>query len=167
VLEPIDQGFFFFSSTPDDIYSRPWHKRFPAFASWVRFRSLADGLAFTVFNIHTDASSPRNRMKTARLVTQRIAERSDPDEPVVLLGDFNALASLPSVRIYRRSGFRIPGGRASTFHFNRGLHLFGAIDHVLARDGMAVSEMSVVRRQYDGVWPSDHYPVAARVLLEY
>jgi endonuclease/exonuclease/phosphatase family metal-dependent hydrolase len=166
LLEPIDQGFFFFSATPDDIYSRPWHKRFPAFASWVRFRTLSDGSTFSVFNIHTDSSSPRNRMKTARLVTQRIADRSHPNEPVVLLGDFNAPASFPSFRVYLRAGFSLPSGRASTFHFNRGLHLFGAIDHVLAQNGFRVSGSSVVRRQYDGVWPSDHYPVAARIQPE-
>jgi endonuclease/exonuclease/phosphatase family metal-dependent hydrolase len=166
MLEHIDQGFFFFSPAPDEVYSRPWHKRFPAFASWARFRILSDGTTFRVFNIHTDSSSPRNRMKTARLVAQRIAEREHPDEPVILMGDFNAPASFPSLRIYQRAGFALPSGRSSTFHFNRGLHLFPAIDHVLAQSGFTVSSISVVRRQYDGVWPSDHYPVAARVQLE-
>ena len=160
-LRVVTQGFFFFSETPDTIYSRPWHKRFPAFASWASFERLADGFEFTVFNVHTDASSGRNRMKTARLVVDRIENRDDRGAPVILAGDFNAPASFPSARIYDRADLVRARGSSATFHFNRGLHLFPAIDHIRVSGGLSVSQASVVRLSLDGIWPSDHYPVLA------
>lgn len=164
-LEFLEQGFFFFSPTPDDIYSRPWHKRFPAFLSWSRFRRKADDITFYVYNLHTDASSPRNRMKTARLVVDRLQSRAFEDDPVIVGGDFNAPALFPSMRIYRRAGLSRPAQRRSTFHFNRGLNLLPAIDHVITTSGAEVVGSTVVRRSYDDVWPSDHYPVLAAVKL--
>lgn len=163
LLEPLSQGFFFFSPTPDAIYSRPWHKRFPAFASFVRFRHRDAGLTFYVFNLHADASSPRNRIKTARLVRERMEARAHPGDPVILLGDFNAPSWFPALGIYLRAGFTRAPVRGSTFHFNRGLHLVPGIDHILVDDGFQVSPAIIVRSQPGGTWPSDHYPVIASV----
>ena len=68
----LEQGFFFFSPTPDIIYSRPWKKRFPAFCTWVRFRD-AKGGRFYLYNVHFDHSSLTNRVNSARLVAQRLS----------------------------------------------------------------------------------------------
>lgn len=50
----------------------------------------------------------------------------------------------------------------STYHFDRGLHLLGAIDHIAAGgDIEPVGHAQVLRGRIDGEWPSDHYPVVA------
>jgi hypothetical protein len=72
-FQALDQGFFFFSADPDQIYSRPWKGRFPAFCSWSRIREKDSGRSFYVYNVHFDYSSLRNRLYSAQLVAERIA----------------------------------------------------------------------------------------------
>ncbi|MFO7781147.1 MAG: endonuclease, partial [Spirochaetia bacterium] len=74
-FEALDQGFFFFSPDPDDIYSRSWDGGFPAFASWVRFLDRRNGTSFYLYNVHFDHSSRRNRIRAAELVVERLGRR--------------------------------------------------------------------------------------------
>lgn len=161
----LDQGYFFFSPTPDEIYSRPWHKRFPAFCSWVRFEDLRTRETFVIYNVHFDASSGRNRLKSARLVVDRIQNRAYPDDPVLVVGDFNSPSFFPTMRIFARSGFHRAATRGSTFHFNRGRSLIPGIDHLLGTDRIDFDGAEVLRETYQGVYPSDHYPIAAYVSI--
>ncbi len=58
-----EQGFFFFSENPDQIYSRQWNGSYPYFCSWVRFKHLKSGKTFTLFNVHNDYSSKGSGVK--------------------------------------------------------------------------------------------------------
>ena len=147
-LSPVEQGFFFFSPTPDEIYARPWHGRFPAFASWVRFKDAETGVRFVVVN-DFDARNVRDRLRSARLVG---------NEPVVVLGDFNAPAFFPTMRILARS-HRAPA-RGSTFHFGSGVHLVPAIDHVLSAR-VVFEQAAVVRSEDENAHP--YHPVRVRL----
>lgn len=164
-FEPLEQGFFFFSPEPDEIYSRPWHARFPAFASWVRFRDERTGERFVVVNVHFDATSARNRLKSARLVVARTEALGAGGEPVIIAGDFNAPRFFPTMGILRRAGYERAPARGATFHFNRGLNVMPGIDHVLVSGGVEVLGAWVDREAYGERYPSDHYPVVADVRL--
>ncbi|MFP4549981.1 MAG: endonuclease/exonuclease/phosphatase family protein [Spirochaetales bacterium] len=161
----VEQGFFFFSSTPDVIYSRPWHARFPAFCSWVLFEHHATGERFYVYNVHFDASSARNRVKSASLTLDRIEGRSS-DAAALVVGDFNAPLLFPTMRRFLRAGFDHSGIRRATYHFNRGLNLIPGIDHILHSDGLETFKGHIERGDRDGVYPSDHYPVMTAVTFE-
>ncbi|MFW5684295.1 MAG: endonuclease/exonuclease/phosphatase family protein [Spirochaetota bacterium] len=165
-FEALDQGFFFFSPTPDEIYSRPWHARFPAFASWVRLRDTTSRATFTVYNVHFDAQSPRNRLKSAHLVVNRLISRPYPDDPVIVTGDFNAPSFFPTMRTLLDAGLHRAPTSGSTYHFNRGINLIPGIDHILGSRSIRFDGTTVIRRSYGGRFPSDHYPVVARVALE-
>jgi endonuclease/exonuclease/phosphatase family metal-dependent hydrolase len=162
-LRPVAQGFFFFSPEPDQIYSRPWHARFPAFASWVRFVHVDTGRRFLVVNVHFDVQSFRNRTKSARLVVERVRQIGRQDEPVIVLGDFNAFRGFRTLNILKRAGLERAEANGATFHFQRGRHLVPAIDHILGSEGVEFSDATVHRGRYGGFFPSDHYPVSARI----
>ena len=165
-LELIDQGWFFFSTTPDVIYSRTFDGSFPAFTSWALFRDLRSGRTIRVLNLHTDARSGSNRLASAELVAARASPWIASGEAVVVLGDLNARAGAPTLGILEDAGFTFPPVPGATFHFNRGLNLFGAIDHIgLAGPVAPLSDPVVLRRRVDGRWPSDHYPVVLDVTL--
>ncbi len=165
-LEALDQGFFFFSETPDTIYSRTFNGSYPAFASWVEFRDMRNGGTFRAVNVHFDAFSRENRRRSADLVAARVRPWIEAGEAVVLLGDLNALhgSSLHTRLNAAGLGFpRIPG---ATFHFDRGLHLFGAIDHIGLSGGIDAAGAPIVIRERGGaVWPTDHYPVVLDIHL--
>jgi endonuclease/exonuclease/phosphatase family metal-dependent hydrolase len=115
--------------------------------------------SFYFYNVHLDAGSVSNRLRSAELIARRIRERPKPELPVLLAGDFNALRWFPVMRIIRSAGLETAPSAGSTFHFNRGLHLFGAIDHLLYSEEFIHRESRVLRSSRGGVYPSDHYPL--------
>ena len=166
-LEPLDQGWFFFSETPEVIYSRTFDGSYPAFASWARFRDLPSGSTFTVFNVHTDFRSRTNRARSIELVADRIRAPIDSGETVFVTGDLNARLGSANVESLEAAGLSFVPVEGSTYHFDRGLNLFGAIDHVAYGPGAApLGEPIVLRRRFDGEWPSDHYPLVADFRLD-
>ena len=160
-----EEGFFFFSETPDVIYSDPWDGRWPSFATWALFEDKRTVRRFYVFNVHFDFSSSTNRRNSAELVRQRILDREHHDLPVILLGDFNALRWFPTVREFRSLDLAPASPRGATYHFNRGIHLLPAIDHILVSSPFEVQEKAIVRANQSKPYASDHYPVV--VTLKY
>jgi endonuclease/exonuclease/phosphatase family metal-dependent hydrolase len=162
----VSQGWFFFSDTPDVIYSRTFDGSFPAFASWVQMRDRATGAQFRVVNIHTDFASLSNRRQSVSLVADRIAPWINQDEQVFVVGDFNARLGSPILQILGDLGVVFAPVQGATFHFNAGLNLFGAIDHIGFVGGPElVAGPFVLREKFDGEWPTDHYPVLADFTL--
>ena len=162
----LDQGWFFFSDTPDVIHSRTFDGSYPAFASAVRLRD-SDGTIVNVVNVHFEYKSGTNRLKSAQLVADRMAPLIVAGERVILLGDLNALRGSRTAQILKDVGFTFLPVNVSTYHVNRGLNLFGAIDHIaLAGPVTPLGLPHVQRRKFDGGWPSDHYAVVADVTLD-
>lgn len=165
-LEALEQGWFFFSDTPDVIYSRTFNGSYPAFASWVRFLDRETGKEFRLINVHFEYSSRSNRLKSAALVAERIAPWLASGEEVVLTGDLNARAGARTLDTLEKAGLTFWPARGASYHFGRGLNLFGAIDHLAGSEGVSVASRPVaLRKRYDGVWPADHYPVVGDILL--
>lgn len=158
-LRVVDQGWYFYSETPDVIYSRSYDGSYPAFASWARFRDTS-GKMIHVTNVHLDAFSAGNRHRATALIVSRLRPVLDAGETAILVGDLNAIWLMGPVRQLRAAGLTFADIRGATYHFDRGLSLFGAIDHIAYSGADAVQGPYVLRRRFDGVWPSDHYPVA-------
>jgi endonuclease/exonuclease/phosphatase family metal-dependent hydrolase len=165
-LKMTDQGWFFFSDTPDVIYSRTFNGSYPAFASWAAFTDRRTGAAFRAVNIHTDFKSRSNRLQSAALVAKRIAPWVDAGETLLVMGDMNGRLGDQTLEILREAGVTFAPVSGATFHFDRGLNLFGAIDHIgWAGAAETVSAPAVIRQQFLGEWPSDHYPVVLDLRL--
>lgn len=162
-----DQGWFFFSDTPDTIYSRTFDGSYPAFASWVRLRDSRDGKDLTVVNVHFEYKSGSNRLKSAALVADRTASWIADGDRVLLVGDLNARDGSPTLAILERVGFTFPPVPGSTYHMNMGLNLFGAIDHLAVAGPVSIAQApQVQRRKFAGRWPSDHYAVVGDFRLQ-
>jgi len=159
-----DEGWFFFSETPDVIYARTFNGSFPAYTTWAEFEDN-NGKTFRVYNLHTDFGSRSNRALSLDLVAERIAEPSTR-MPVFVIGDFNELAGSGRMQVLIDAGVVFWPAQGSTYHFNAGLNLFPAIDHIGATGGvMPVGDTFSVRGRFDGEWPTDHYPVVGDFLL--
>jgi endonuclease/exonuclease/phosphatase family metal-dependent hydrolase len=158
----LDQGWFFFSETPDVIYSRTFDGSWPAFASWAEFEPRAGGAPFRVVNVHFEYRSASNRLLSAALVRERIAPVIAEGRAVFVVGDLNARRGSPTARRIAEAGIVFAPVEGSTYHFDRGLNLFFAIDHLGATEGVErVGDPVVLRQRFGGRWPSDHYPVFA------
>ncbi|WP_284162913.1 endonuclease/exonuclease/phosphatase family protein [Frigidibacter sp. SD6-1] len=165
-LSLLDQGWFFFSETPEVIYSRTFDGSYPAFASWARFAPKAGGTPFIVLNLHFDYSSRENRRRSAALVRERLATWLAEGEPVILIGDLNERAGSAIITAFEAQGLAFAQTKGASYHFNRGINLFSAIDHIALANGATFAGPPVILRQkFSGQWPSDHYPVVADITL--
>jgi endonuclease/exonuclease/phosphatase family metal-dependent hydrolase len=165
-LQPVDQGWFFFSDTPDVIYSRTFNGSFPAFASWAQFEDRETGARFRVANVHFEYSSRSNRLLSAALVRDRLKPWIDAGETVFLVGDLNALHGARTMDILEEAGVVFDRTPGATYHLNRGVHVLGAIDHLSRTPNVTLGAGPVVlQERFDGEWPSDHHPVYADYLL--
>lgn len=151
---------FYLSPTPDT------PSRFPD-SKWPRQGALGvfakDGFTLAVANTHFDFDA-RVQEKSARLLLSRLAGQSN-GLPAVLTGDFN---TTPGSGCYRLLTHPLSGGFQNVFSppFPGTHHGFTGepkdpIDWVLFRGDLVVTDAQVIRKQYHGKYPSDHFPVFA------
>ena len=103
-LEILDEGWFFFSPTPEVVYSRGFDGASPSFASWARFRDRRDGTAFTLVNVHFDYGSWVNRQGAAELTPPSRSSGSRGAN-----ASFSRAISTPARARARTRSLRTPG----------------------------------------------------------
>jgi len=164
-----EAGTFWLSDTPAVPGSKSWGNNITRICSWARLIDRG-GLGFFVYNVHLDHESQPSRERSTELLRDRIGTRSVATDPVLVTGDFNvgeqnpALATLlgPFVDTFRvvRPDERTVG----TFTgFKFGNTQGEKIDYVLAQPGTEVMHADIVRFSRGERYPSDHFPVVARV----
>jgi len=174
-LELLASGTFWLSDRPDVPGSATWGNRVTRICTWARLRDRAGGRSFAVYNVHLDHESQPARERGVALVLERIARRADgrgAREPALLLGDFNAGETNPATGAARAAGFR-DAFRArhprdsvvGTFNAFRGDSTGEKIDYVFVPAGVEVLDARILRDRAGGRFPSDHFPVAARLRL--
>lgn len=164
-----EAGDFWFSDTPEVPGSRSWGNNVTRLCTYVRLADRATGRPFYLYNVHLDHESQPSRERSAALLLERIRRRDHPD-PVLVTGDFNAGEDNPAVRAMARDAFvdtfnALHAGDAdvNTYHAFRGTTAGARIDFVFASPGWVVLESAIVRTARDGRYPSDHFPVSARL----
>jgi endonuclease/exonuclease/phosphatase family metal-dependent hydrolase len=173
-LEALEYDHFWLSDTPQEIGSRSWGNSIPRMATWVRFRDRVSGREFYLVNTHFDHQSQPARERSADLLLQRVAD-FDPSLPVILTADFNADARDNPVH----ARLTAPGAFADTWTATEGaepeigtFHNFlgpdeargaGRIDWILTRGAVEPLDTEIVTYSRDGQYPSDHFPVLARL----
>ncbi|HEY8551108.1 MAG TPA: endonuclease/exonuclease/phosphatase family protein [Vicinamibacterales bacterium] len=169
-LTPRRTDTFWLSDTPNVVKSTTWGNRIERICTWAYFEDR-EGPAFYVYNVHLDHESQPSRERSVALLLKHISAR-DPKAPVVVTGDFNAGESNPATRAMlttMRDSFRVvhPDEReVGTFTgFRFGRTSGEKIDYVFAEPGVEVLDAAILRDAQDGRYPSDHFPVKARVRL--
>lgn len=170
-FELVESGNFWFSDTPDVPGSTGWGNRVTRMCTWARLRAREGGAVITVFNVHLDHESQPSRERSVELLLERIPGIAR-GTPAIITGDFNAGEANPAVERLRRAGWRDahrvlhPGDTiVGTYHGFRGDSTGEKIDYVFVPPGAAVLESRIIRSAVAGRYPSDHFPVVARIRL--
>lgn len=171
-LEPLEYDHYWLSDTPLLISSTTWGNRVKRMVTWVKFRDVQSGQDFYFVNTHFDHEVQQSREKSAALVLERVLA-FDTLLPVILVGDFNAVAgSNPAYDVLVNDDAFFDtwttaesrGEAYATFHNYRGPRQADArIDWILARGPVKSLSSEVVTFSLDGQYPSDHFPVLARL----
>lgn len=174
-LDPVEYDHFWLSDTPDVIASSTWGNTNRRMVTWVKFRDRLTDREFHFWNTHLDHALQPAREKAAALIRQRV-EALGTDLPVILLGDFNAVAGRNAAYTtltgdgFFRDTWTLAGERRNadfnTFNGFAPAKRDGArIDWILVRGPADVRATEIVTSGRDGRYPSDHFPVVAWLTL--
>jgi endonuclease/exonuclease/phosphatase family metal-dependent hydrolase len=158
VLTLLTFGLTVLAATPRAAAPEPLH----VMTFNIRYGTANDG---------PDHVSQPAREKSVVLLLDRIARRS-PALPVVVTGDFNTGEASPAtltMTLQLRDSFRIvhPGATevGTANQFKQGMTGGEKIDYIFVQPGAEVLSADIIRSATDGRYPSDHFPVTARIRL--
>jgi endonuclease/exonuclease/phosphatase family metal-dependent hydrolase len=173
-----DWGTFWFSDTPSKPGSKDWGNLWPRICSWVYLTEKATASSFYVYNVHLDVFSQNSRQKSAELLARRIDARKT-DDPFIVMGDFNMELDNPAMVYLENVNSETPYPRMLTAW--QSLHPDGTaggtragilgpasgpkIDHIPISNGFRALDVKIDRRRINGRYPSDHFPIIAKVYL--
>lgn len=173
-LQPLAFDHFWLSDTPEVIASTTWGNSNRRMVTWVLFRDKTTDCRFYFWNTHFDHQIQEAREKSAQLVLDRIGQLKEK-LPIVLVGDFNAAHDSNPVysMLVNPNGFtdtwvsaKQHGKRLGTFHgYNTPQADGKRIDWILARGAVKTLQTQIVTFKQNGQYPSDHFPVAADIVL--
>lgn len=168
----VDSGTFWFSKTPEKS-SLTWGSAFRRICSWAVLEDKETGFTFAFFNSHWDHLSVSSRNNSASLLLEKINEYAG-DIPVVLAGDFNCKPDTVAFESL------VNGGFVSSMYVAPETMSIGTyhgytksdtsdelpIDHILfsKTNGYAKS-YTVMTDKYNGIYPSDHFPIVSEITL--
>jgi endonuclease/exonuclease/phosphatase family metal-dependent hydrolase len=173
-LIPIESGNFWLSAAPDPLNRPTGDGRGFRIVTWARFHHLASGRQVYVFNTHFTLRPGQVQLDSAEIVKARVAALP-AGSAVIVMGDFNAIAEGSDVWLeltshglhdawvvaHERRG---PALTLSGFGPPRDGET-GRIDWILVGGPIDVSSTETVLHNDKGRYPSDHYPVAARLIV--
>lgn len=156
-LEKVSGGTFWLSPTPD-VPGKAWGETVPRICTWAELRDRASGQRFRVYNSHFPLH-PRAQPRSAEVIAQRARKDGVPS---VVCGDLNCSPRWPAIKILEAVGFRrAESSGAMTFHYGgRGLR---CLDHILVDRCWRVTGGDVLDGHLEGVHPSDHFGLLAKL----
>lgn len=166
-----DKGSFWLSETPEEM-SKDWDAACYRICSYVILEEKASGQPFVVFNTHLDHVSDAARINGIGVVLDKIQQFGGL--PSMIMGDFNAEEDSET---YRSATENFSDAK---YQAENAIGLHGAtyqnwgesldrnpIDYfMISKTGFAVKQYKVVDTAYDGVYPSDHFPITVDLILE-
>lgn len=171
-FELVDGGTFWLSPTPDTA-SIGWDAMYQRICTWARLRDRRTGKTFQAWNTHLDHRGERARPASAELLLQRLKPLLKRGEPVVVMGDFNFTPDSEGYQILRRKLADArdhsilpaygPKGTSNRFDYNGVFER--RIDHIFVTKGIKTLRHGTLTDSYNHRFPSDHFPVAAELVL--
>ncbi len=175
-----ESGTFWLSETPETP-SKDWGSAHLRICTWAHLVDQDTEQPLYVYNTHLDDGSKTARENGARLIMKHIRGQT-LRAPVILLGDFNApensdvisyvkgtepLTDPTSVRAV--DSFRIlhpKRNNVGTYHGFTGQSSGPKIDYIFVTPGIRILEASILKTNRNGRYPSDHFPVTARLRVD-
>jgi endonuclease/exonuclease/phosphatase family metal-dependent hydrolase len=175
-LELLTWNQFWLSDRPREVGSRTWGNAGPRAAVWARFRDLETGGELVHLNTHLDHVITQAQVKGAQLVADHLRQFHLFGLPTITTGDFNAVAEdSPAYTVlvddfglqdsWRTAQQRLSPAWSTFPHFGEAEESDFRIDWILLSQDAHVLDATINAARPGGIWPSDHLPVQARVLL--
>lgn len=182
-FEALRKGTFWLSETPEVPASKSWGTCCTRVCSYLVLKDRETGKTFCFANTHTDHVSAEAREKGMLLIIARMKEFG-AGAPIIFTGDHNCCYDEPPAVAVRRilkdardiTETSVKGPRNTFQGFGkykdgpvnrRGETKDYCIDYIYVSEGMRVLDFVTHDDKRPGMdlYPSDHYPVTATVVL--
>lgn len=168
----LDSGTIWLSETPEKKYTKDFDSKHNRIASWAVLEDKETGVKFTHINTHLDHVLESTRVEQVKVLKTKIAEL-EKETTVICTGDFN---TFETAEAYAEMGKAMDDTKLTakasdtgiTFHKYGTIeeHDDGAIDFVFVTKGTQADTYKIIRDSFEGIYPSDHYPIMADVVLK-
>ena len=170
-----DQGTIWLSDNPDTAGSA-FAGMGPRTATWVKLRDTKTNQSYFVLNAHWENGSHGARINSAKLLRRRIPILAG-GLPVIVTGDLNCKEDSSEFQdllgrndpegFQLRDAYRqlFPEARPDQEGTCENNPKAPRIDFILHTDFFKPAEVVIHRERVDGGWGSDHFPVAATLLV--
>lgn len=175
IIDKESSGTFWYSDTPEVPGTISWGAAYIRICTYVRLIDKITGKGFYVYNSHWDNKSENSRQMSSRYLTERINTRQYQKDPFVIFGDLNAGENTIEVS-YLKDGVDNPVQMIDTYRQispdDNGYtkHEFNGIgdkriDYIMVEKtgDFNVLDATIIHYNEDGSYPSDHFPITARV----
>lgn len=163
-----DKGSFWLSETPE-VMSKDWHSACYRICSYVILKEKKSGKDLVVFNTHLDHVSDEARINGINVVLEKIKQFGGL--PSIITGDFNADEKSETYKAVTKNfldaKYQTEKTMKSATYQGYGKELDREnIDYfMISKSGITVNEYKVITKRYDGVYPSDHFPIELKFTL--
>lgn len=168
LFEAKESGLFWLSTTPD-VQSKDWGSACYRVANYVTLSNKKDGKEFTIIDTHLDHISSEARTKGMEVIVNKIDELNLKNP--ILMGDMNDTEDSLMYETITNYGLNDSLKIAHTKYIGTGAtyHNYGKalnyqrIDYIFTAPIIGVNDYHVADTTYDGVYPSDHFPIVVSI----
>ena len=166
----LSSGTFWLSETPMTV-SKGWDAALPRVCTYVQLQDT-DGSRLVVYNAHFDHIGVEARRMSVGVIGEHM-NKFFPGETIVFMGDLNFTDDDPAYETVRSLGFIDtrdhvqPYGPKATFNaFSWEQIPENRIDYIFLRGSASVKSFAVLTDSRYNRYPSDHFPVLMRCMLD-
>lgn len=165
-----DAGDFWLSKTPMVHLSKDWDSAFPRMLSYASVHLEASREKIMVVDTHLDHVGVEARFQQARIIAQWVNSQK---LPVILMGDFNDAPGSRTHGMLTRpetclcdTWEAVEGCECQesfTHHGFTGKPQISRMDWILTDVSFRVRDARVIQDDFNGRYPSDHFPYMAEI----
>lgn len=171
----LEQNTFWLSENPEKS-GKSWDAAYPRIVTYALFENIKTKKKVWVLNTHFDHVGVIARQKSAEIILEKIKTlQKKRNVPVVLTGDFNSVESdswmkplFENLQEARSNSVTKPYAEKATwngFKFNE--KPSEQIDFIFSsKNNTKVLKYRTIKDFYDYKYPSDHFPIVARIQLK-
>jgi len=172
-LEVESSGDIWLSETPNVPGSKSFKSAFPRLCSWASLKFKSNQKRLFLANCHLDHILRETRTEQVRVLAEEIEKIRTKNEALILTGDFNDDPT-SSVRkiieglcpVLYDPWCKLGLAEESSHHSFNGTNPEGSrIDWIMVDERLNAAEIFLDKREKNGIYPSDHFPLKAKFLF--
>jgi len=173
LFEILDSGDVWLSNTPDIIASKSFNSAFPRLMTWAKLQIKNSVETILIINTHLDHILEKTREEQIEVLCQETLRIWDKNSFLIIMGDFN---TGPDSLVRKKLTGYFPNlvdtwkyinkTEEASFHaFQGSIDYAQRIDWIMADSRIEILNSSLDKRQFNQIYPSDHYPVITQIKL--